>query len=285
MTRPTLLVEGCAGVAALSLCLQSGRHARPLVPRIGNKSGYAPAILRVLGLRPGAGAARYIWCEPDPGCRLLLEAYRDPVLSAGAAALLRAWAGEDSRALWDRLRAEGPPVLEPLTAHEVARWAYLGRACYRRGMPESGYFGREDQTDQALQSAARIEALHPMPATIRADIRDAVPIPGAFLYLDPPYADTTGYDHDLPRADVLEVAHRWHAAGATVAISEAVPLPLPGWHHVRIDGERRGAARTFSAQQAEWLTLSHPPAWTPSIQRPLFAHEVTHSVTPDTLRA
>jgi hypothetical protein len=263
MTRPTLFVEGCAGVAALSLCLQSGRHARPLVPRIGNKSGYALAILRVLGLRPGEGAARYIWCEPDPGCRLLLEAYRDPALSAGAAALLRAWATEDPRTLFGRLRDEGPPVLEPLTAHEVARWAYLGRACYRRGMPESGYFGREDQTDPALQSAARIEALHPMPATIRADIRDAVPI---------------------PRADVLEVAHRWHAAGATVAISEAVPLPLPGWHHVRIDGERRGS-RTFSVQQAEWLTLSHPPAWTPSIQRPLFAHEVTHSVTPDTLRA
>lgn len=43
-----------------------------------------------------------------------------------------------------------------------------------------------------------------------------------------------------------------------------------GWHAVRIDGERVGQKRTFSKQQAEWLTLSHPPAWVPPVQVGLF---------------
>jgi 16S rRNA G966 N2-methylase RsmD len=63
---------------------------------------------------------------------------------------------------------------------------------------------------------------------------------GAVVYIDPPYQNTTGYAHDLPRADVLDLAQRWNEAGATVAVSEAVPLDLPGWFHVRIDGERNG---------------------------------------------
>lgn len=110
-----------------------------------------------------------------------------------------------------------------------------------------------------------------MPADIHTDIRTLAPIPGALLYLDPPYqSTTTGYGADLPRAEVLEIAERWRAAGARVAISEAEPMPFPGWHRVRIDGERHGASRTFSAQQAEWLTLSHPPAWTPPAQGALF---------------
>jgi hypothetical protein len=91
--------------------------------------------------------------------------------------------------------------------------------------------------------------------------------------MDPPYLNTTGYASDLPRADVVALARRWAAAGATVCISEAEPIPelvAEGWHAVRIDGERVGARRTFSKQQAEWLTLNHPPAWRPSVQGGLF---------------
>ena len=55
------------------------------------------------------------------------------------------------------------------------------------------------------------------------------------------------------------------------------PDDLSGLRHghvlrekMRIDGERVGQKRTFSKQQAEWLTLSRPPAWTPSVQGCLF---------------
>ena len=65
---------------------------------------------------------------------------------------------------------------------------------------------------------------------------------------------------------VVALARRWEAAGATVCISEAEPIPelvADGWHAVDITHTRKGQRRTFSKQQAEWLTMSRPPAWTP----------------------
>jgi hypothetical protein len=121
---PPLFVELCAGTAALSLRLHRD-GARPPVSRMGAKTGYADVILRVLGLIPGQRADRYLWCEPDPGVRLLLHAYRSAPLAKAAAAIIRGWAAEDPRALWERLRAEGPPRLPDgeVDAGEVARWA------------------------------------------------------------------------------------------------------------------------------------------------------------------
>jgi hypothetical protein len=88
-----------------------------------------------------------------------------------------------------------------------------------------------------------------------------------------PGRKTTGYTHDLPRAEVVTLARRWAAAGATVAISEAEAIPelvAEGWHAVEITGERIGQKRVFSKQQAEWVTLNRPPAWTPPVQGRLF---------------
>jgi hypothetical protein len=316
---------------------------------MGAKTGYADAILRVLGLRPGQGAAHYLWCEPDPGVRLLLEAYRDPGLAQEAAAIIRGWADEEPRALWERLRAEGPP--RGVDAGEVARWARLTTAnrlipatwvdgqwrntgdggstfggaefctpavdlagkfevtvgdlpaiveadarrvdprevarwrvlcgwAYRQGEPESGF--AESRTasgsglnhgDDAGMMAARTERAPTLPATITPDARGIEPgpdlPPGTVAYMDPPYVGTTGYGHDLPRSEVVALARRWAAAGAMVAISEAEPiadLVAEGWHAVRIDGERKGQARTFSKQKDEWLTLSNAPTWTPTTQ-------------------
>jgi len=81
--------------------------------------------------------------------------------------------------------------------------------------------------------------------------------------MDPPYQGTTPYAHLLPRDDVVMLARRWQAAGATVCISEAEPIPAlmaEGWHAVDITETRKGQKRTFSKQQREWLTMSRPPA-------------------------
>lgn len=351
MTVP-LFVELCAGTAALSLRLHA-RGARPPVSRMGAKTGYADCILRVLGLAPGARAAHYLWCEPDPGVRLLLEAYRDADLARAAAGIIRGWSDEEPRALWERLRAEGPPRL-PATGPEVARWVITGQWAYRPGQPESGFAAcrayqrigpdgyprmdfdiptvtarfdaaptlpatiapdartvdprevarwavvgawsfRAGEPDSGFnrseaeghpdsrkypRDCARLSvdhaALPTLPATIAPDAREVHPPalpPGTIAYLDGPYQGTTPYAHDLPRAEQVTLARRWHAAGARVCISEAEPIPelvAEGWHAVRIDGERLGQARTFSRQKAEWLTLSHPPAWRPSVQAGLF---------------
>jgi hypothetical protein len=318
---------------------------------MGAKTGYADALLRVLGLRPGQGAAHYLWCEPDPGVRLLLEAYRDPDLAREAAAIIRGWADEEPRALWERLRAEGPP--RGVEAGEVARWARLTTANrlipatwvdgqWRNTGDGGSTFGGDEFCTPAVDLAEKFEAsVGDMPAIVEADARrvdprevarwawvqrrthpgnersflhqvpvkpvanparqglrwtheqpaplfEALPVieativdnagliepgpdlpPGTVAYMDPPYVGTTGYGHDLPRSEVVALARRWSAAGAMVAISEAEPigdLVAEGWHAVRIDGERKGQARTFSKQKDEWLTLSNAPTWTPKTQ-------------------
>jgi len=351
MTCP-LFVELCAGTAALSLRLHHPR-ARPPVSRMGAKTGYAGAILRCLGLRPGGQAERYLWCEPDAGVRLLLHAYTDRALAMAAADIIRSWKDEDPRALWERLRAEGPAVCPPVDAREVARvariisanrlvnpdpitwqntgnggykhggaefctpiprlaesmaavprvdgvalvddarkvdpmevarWCTLAQSAYRRGDPDSGF---DDVAARAgvsrgaclppAQTVAKRWVVATLPATIADDAR-TVPTPprlpaGTVAYIDPPYKDTTGYAHAFPRSEWLPVVRRWKDAGALVCVSEAEPIPdlmAEGWHAVEITGERKGQRRTFSKQQREWLTMSEPPRWRPSVQGRLF---------------
>ena len=375
---------------------------------MGNKQGYAAAILRTLGLRSGSGAERYLWCEPDPGCQLLLTSYTDADLRSKAAEIIRSWKEEDPRALWERLRAEGPVKAPPIDPREVARWCFVAQASYRRGQPDSGYDdevsrGRHhpaavcgpalstlptlpatitpdaravdprevarwirlvtanrlinvgpdfkntgqggsthggdsfctsipelldalDRVPDPLPAsitpdartvdprevarwcwvqkrtlhqdvfkpcrvgglkhtggefnykpdapAPALSTLPTLPATILPDARDIDPPqlpPGSVVYIDPPYVNTTGYAHDLGRDAVCELAERWASAGAWVVISEAEPLSeLSGWHEVEITGERIGQKRTFSKQQREYLTMSRPPVWTPSVQGALF---------------
>jgi hypothetical protein len=281
-----LFVELCAGTAALSLRLHAGRNARPPVSRMGAKTGYADVILRVLGLRPGqvhTDGTRYLWCEPDAGVRLLLHAYTDRELAQGAAEIIRSWKDEDPRALWERLRAEGPATCpEGLTAREVARW--LTVTGWRIGLDGTRYVGPGTPANPAVTHAGMVARLrHTLPATIHPDARAlALPTlpPGTVAYMDGPYENTTSYAHLFPRAEQVEVARRWDAAGATVCISEAEPIPelvADGWHQVEITGERKGQRRTFSKQQREWLTMNRAPSWRPSEQRSLFGGAVTAS--------
>ena len=277
---PPLFVELCAGTAALSLRLAHPR-ARPPVSRMGAKTGYADVILRCMGLRPGQGAEHYLWCEPDAGVRLLLHAYRDRALATKAAAIIRGWKDEEPRALWERLRAEGPAVCPPVDPREVARWALRcawtrsGRSI-RPGDPYTGPGRPGGSETERSGIASRLTEAPNLPATIADDAREVDPPqlpPGVVAYIDPPYQGTTGYAHLFPRAEWLPVVRRWRDAGALVVVSEAEPIPelmSAGWHSVRIDGERRGQKRTFSKQQAEWLTMSEPPRWRPSVQSSLF---------------
>jgi len=279
-----LFVELCAGTAALSLAhfakgdpLKSRKGAykqvKPPVSRMGSKAGYAEAILDVLGLEPGEGrevGTHYLWCEPDPGCRLLLEAYRDAVLARAAADIIRGWAAEDPRALWTRLKAEGAPRLEA-DPREVARWATVQGWAYagtnlldpaKCGLGNVDSKGRRWGVSDQAWIATRLSSLPTLPAAILPDAHAADPGPalpaGTVVYIDPPYVGTTQYANKLPRADVVAIARRWAAAGATVCISEAEPIPdlvADGWEVADITGRRKGQRRTFSKQQSEYLTI------------------------------
>lgn len=269
-----LFVELCAGLASVSLVLQGGRHARPPVSRMGNKRGYAEAILWACGLRQGQGAHRFLWCEPDPGCSALLRAYGQPEVLREAAAIIRGWADENPRELWERLKAKGP--IRSGEAGEVARWSTLGVMSYRQGSPDSG--GPVERYSDPQQIPGIIASAPTFPAiTVAPDAREIDPpdLPaGSVVFIDPPYVGTTGYGHDLPREAVVEMARRWKDAGALVCISEQEALPelmAEGWHALDITSTRKGQKRTFSKQQAEWLTMSEPPRWRPAVQVGLFS--------------
>tara|TARA_S200002703_G_scaffold130315_1_gene117569 strand:- start:88 stop:654 length:567 start_codon:yes stop_codon:yes gene_type:complete len=123
------------------------------------------------------------------------------------------------------------------------------------------------------RSLKKLRLLPTIPATIHPDALQVDPqqLPsGCVVYMDPPYEGTTGYADDLPREQVLALAMKWSQAGAAVYISEAVPLDLPGWHHIDIAGERKGQKRTFSKQQREVITCNVPPSWVPAVQGVLF---------------
>lgn len=387
-TSPGLFVELCAGTAAVSLQLHR-EGARPPVSRMGSKRGYAVAVLHALGLYPGLQADHYLWCEPDDGCRLLLETYRDHDLALKVAEIIRGWKDEDPRSLWERLRKEGPvkaptprevgrwcmleawtmcdakpiysgpgrqsgtthwqtlpgvggqvedlPVLpaevtqEAIDPREVARWTLaLPGGAWTAMPPKAIYKGPGSQASTHWQTlpgvVARYEDLpalpgevkeeavdprevarwtlalpggawtamppkpiykgpgcwpsrpeanapHPIPnvaaryedlPTFPGEITDGAvepPLlpPNTVVYIDPPYVNTTGYKHDLPRERVVELALAWYAAGAKVAISEQEAIPeliAQGWTAVDITDKRLGQKRTFSNQQKEYLTLS-----------------------------
>ena len=245
---------------------------------MGAKTGYANVILCCLGLRPGQGADRYVWCEPDAGVRLLLHAMTSREIATKAAGIIASWKDEDPKALWLKLRAEGPAVCPPIDPREVARWVQRAVWSYEQGNIRTGFVGpgqRRQDTTATATATARI-ALD-LPATITADARDIDPrevAPGVVVFIDPPYENCSGYAHVFPRSEWLPIVRRWAEAGALVCVSEAEPIPdlmAEGWHAVEITGERVGQKRTFSKQQREWLTMSRPPAWKPSIQGKLFA--------------
>jgi hypothetical protein len=90
------------------------------------------------------------------------------------------------------------------------------------------------------------------------------------VYMDPPYVGTTGYAATLGRDEVVRHAKAYAEIGAVVAISEA-EVVIPEWDAVEITAGRKGQKRTFSRQQAEWLTMNRAPAHRVAVQAGLFA--------------
>jgi hypothetical protein len=279
-------VELCAGSAAVSLALVGG--CRPPTTWMGGKSRYASAILRVLGLRRGQGAAGLLLAEAGPWADVW-RVLADRGNRQRVADLLDCYADPDDQAVWDRLHAEWRQDESVTTAESCARWLWLTDRSFGGKGPAAG-FDHHHRGGSGRRLARQVTILPPFPArtvVLRTDVAalvPRVPLPaGTLVYIDPPYFGTSGYRGvSLGRSQVLGVARRWADAGATVCLSEAEPLPLgAGWHHVELTGCRRGK-RTFSVQQREWLTISRALAWVPAAdQEPdwfdqFFEHPVAH---------
>lgn len=117
-------MEAPAGLAAVSLRLHGGEHCRPPISRMGNKAGYGAVILAALGLRSGQGASRYLWAEADDDVAALLRCYPDSDMLRRVAAIIRGWADEEPRALWERLRAERKARGPRIDAEGTAAWMF-----------------------------------------------------------------------------------------------------------------------------------------------------------------
>jgi hypothetical protein len=195
--------------------------------------------------------------------------------------------------------ATSPEVLAG-AFEDVAKWALLGQWSYRRGVPESGFNAglledreptdtggggakaRTCEQEAGLWSTAARASRWPPVAVLptipaAADVARWLGTPGdlsgVVVYMDGPYEGTTGYLHTLPRAEQVRHALDFDSLGATVCMSEAVPvveLTALGWHATDITGGRRGQRRTFARVATEALTMSRPPAHTVAVQHRLF---------------
>jgi len=404
--KPRLFCELPAGLASVSLRLHGGPNCRPPISRMGSKSGYSEVILGALGLRSGQGAGAYLWAEADPDVAALLRCYPDASMLRRVAEIIRGWADEEPRALWERLRAErkarGPrvdaegvalhaalqggaygafPISEKDPTPDYNRWpggahpgcwpASTSDACqtlaeYATGIAETtllhrwsfsekgprfGYGGPgcEVRTDKAEWTTAdrdkalgcdvtadRFEVMAgevagtamiagwsvkeaffrgpggvssgehersaltidgaadrfqsapsrwppvlvlptiPTAAEVAAWLGTPGDLDGVVVYQDPPYLGTTGYQSDIPRADVIATALDFAAMGAVVCVSEAEPLADltgRGWHVAEITEGRKGQKRTFSAQKREYLTMSREPVHRVATQVGMFTKE------------
>jgi hypothetical protein len=149
---------------------------------------------------------------------------------------------------------------------EAARWVQIeSMSQIGGGFDIAGNYGYQGNGYQwkAAPKGWQAERLLSTP-TLPGEITDGAVEPpllpeNTVVYIDPPYVGTTGYKHTLGRDRVVELALAWHAAGATVCISEQEAIPelvAQGWRSVNITGKRQGQKRTFSKQKSEYLTIS-----------------------------
>jgi hypothetical protein len=168
-------------------------------------------------------------------------------------------------------------------AGEVAAFEVSSSWSYEQGNTSTGFVGpgdrRQDTTATATATARLAVGVWP-PVLVLPTIPEAGDVaawmgtPGdledCVVYMDPPYAGTTGYAATLGRDEVVRHARAYAELGAVVAISEA-EVVIPEWDAVEITAGRRGQKRTFSKQQAEWLTMNRAPAHRVAVQAGLFA--------------
>jgi hypothetical protein len=271
--RTPLLVEGCAGMAAVSWA------AFGMVPPVkyqGGKRGYAADILRHLWVwRP----KRIVLVEADPWVAAALRVCWDAGLRATAREVYAVAARDDEagqRVRWERLRLamrEGRMVptdpdagiwwlwMRPRTVpfrvpHEAVAGDWMGQATVVSDRARNAGQRVSHWALDAPSASLGLALPEVRVEVVCAPIQTVEPVAGAVLYLDPPYQGTAGYavEAGLDRAAVEDVARRWVATGATVGISETEAVEAgPGARREVL--RRRGSSTRPYSLTAEVLTV------------------------------
>lgn len=277
------------GYGAFFLYLLGGPKVRPGVGYMGGKWRLSPDIAEAMGVGPrlcpnrvvlaDAGCPGWVWPE-------ILEVKR----AAKVAEVLWSWRHEGPVELWERLVKLPPATNQSERAAQVLwlqgraasatpiqwsverqRWematgarggkrrgetfAATQKALVCRGNKWRGEYSAGLRSP--ITVARRIEAIartcsrHNV-TFYHGDLFDVLDAQaGDLVYLDPDYQGCTSYGFTVDRRRLLAVAEELSARGVLVAISEAVPLPPPGWWH--LDLTRPGG-------KPEWLTMNREPA-------------------------
>jgi hypothetical protein len=277
-----ILVEFCAGSAAVSLRWLSMAHKAPF-GYAGGKRGYADQILAVMGCSPGGavGGDSVVLVEPGPWGEawdhLRSVRSRNQIIDR-----IRVWEDNDPRALWMELASAAVPShpLDRVTTWLVLMyWSYACKPVFPLGSkwrhhgfdsvsPYRTDIARAKRAEGKRYEIAPNKRLGALANTLEAlDLRGVASVQrsiaevefrdgGEVVYIDPPYRGTTcAYGHDLPRNELLELASTVGMSRPTL-VSEAEPLPLPGWFHIELSAPRGRGRNNFSKQQREFLTLS-----------------------------
>ena len=261
--RPSdLLIEPCAGSAALTLSLLGADAG--LMPYQGSKWRLRRELHAVLAEAGALGRPRRVvltdtgpwgWVWP-----LLLV---DPRTRSAVADALEELGSREPRELYDEL--QGAAYLrDPVGAAQflfLQRISYCGKAvsglggrwCSPGFNPVSAYGVPETERFGWVrpQVPSLVERIRALPTV---ELLEADPGGPAVVYLDPPYAGTTGYpDGSMSRAEVVALALRHAREGRTVLVSEAEPvgeLVAAGW---RVTELTAGVEGRFGKQD-EWVT-------------------------------
>lgn len=238
----------------------------------GGKRRYASAILGALGLRPGQGASRVVLC--DAGTWGL--AWERWAHAPEAVEVLRQWAseGRDRRehfALLAGLPPPSDPAVWLATLLELQDAVFGGAPIVcREKWHTHGFKGENNRSTTAGLACRLARAASVQWPGLEVYHRSATELDPVALgvdaetvcFVDPPYSGVTGYGASLSRAEVVAIALRFSAAGATVAVSEGEPvaeLVAEGWHTLDITAAHHGQPRTFTKSRGEWLTMNRPP--------------------------
>lgn len=276
-----IFVEPCSGGAAVSLRLMG---QRPLTPYLGGKAQFADAIIAALG----------IGCEPldsivlgdaGPWGTVWQTLATNGAWDAVARKVEQLGQIDVGRGLFDEIANAAPPDADTRAVNFTASFLILqsaaarGRPVYPNGdrWMTPGYAhlsasGRAKGFKERLRPDLLAKRIRAMGAALARPGRPFISGRCEFIetcadhvrrqarrvvvYIDPQYQGTTGYQHSVPPETLRAVAEQWRSDGALVAVSEGVPLPWDGWHHVRLS--RRGGG-TRLGRVSEWLTLSLPP--------------------------
>jgi hypothetical protein len=265
-TRDTF-VQLCAGSAAISLGLYG---QRPVVAYAGGKQGYKDAIMQTFGY--GASERpRIQLVEPGEWGATWKMLLTDRIAVAN---IIQSKVEMPAKPCWQWARTTIDSPVSTIDAATRAAAHLLVICGTFGGFERGGFKGVHKNRPNAdgfipcrttLHQRVRNLQLPPPEVsgggtwTVRhTDAASITPFPCA-CYIDPPYHNTTGYKHSLPRCEVVQLAIRWADAGARVVVSEGETigeLVAMGWHAKEITTSRRGQTRKNSRSKREWLTFN-----------------------------